>query len=916
MRYRLLGSLTVERDDGTTVDIPAPKRRALLAILLLQRGRPIGRDALIDALWGESAPESAVNSLFAHASRLRDELGKDAIRTVPGGYALPLADGKLDIVVAEREVAAGRRALGMGHAPAASVLLSQALARWAGPALAEFRDEAFAQPEIANLEQLQLGALEDRIEADLALRRHHDLVPELEQLVRVHPLRERMWSQLMLALYRSGRQVDALARYAELRRSLVAELGLDPGPELQDLQRRILGQDPGLVPPAGDGPLVDLPPVPTRTFGRQAVIGLAGDILASHRLLTLTGPGGVGKTRLAILVATGLAAQHPDGTAFVDLSMVRDPGLVLERIGNAVGAGGRPDQAIGQRRMLLVLDNFEQVIEAAGSIAELIGACSNLTLIVTSRVPLRIGAERQLEVPPLDGSDAAELFVDRAAAAVAAEALPAGLVREIVDRLEGLPLAVELAAARTKVLAITAIRDLLVDQMRLLGGGRRDAPDRHRTLRETIGWSYEMLQPGTQRMLRNLSVLAPGFDIHAALEVGGGSLDALAELIDHSLIRRTGDRYSMLETIRAFAEEAAGDDEAAAARARQVRHYAALVRGAPLQPGDASDPEGNDAWLEVCAANAENLRLAFEHAAATSSTEAVVELYLRVGLYWALLGTTEEVARWTRIALESVQEGRTIDLERVRMVAAESARWTGDLRLALGLLGLVLESATARGDRSWMSRTLLFMALSHAGLEEYDEAWARLDQANQLHRAEARCTPAHREHLLHVEIQVLLHQDRVAEADARLEAFLEAHEAGPGWRLRVIEAELLRAGVGAAVGRRDEARALFSRVVGATAGLAFRGTLAEALDGLAGLDRGDRPAIAARLIGMADRIRTESRAVPFNGPQRAALVAHLRGVLGPDAFATARRAGQAFTITEIAAAAVAGPAEALSSPRA
>ena len=905
MRYRLLGNLSVANDDGTPVAIPAAKRRALLAILLLQRGRPIQRDALIEALWGDEAPDAATDSLFAHVSRLRRDIGSDAIRSVPGGYVLPVRDDELDVLIVEREVAAGRRALAMGHAPAAATVLAQALARWQGPALAEFGGLEFAQPDIAQLEELRASVLEDRIEADLALQRHHDLVAELEQLVQVHPLRERMWSHLMLALYRSGRQSDALDRFRQLRRTLVADLGLDPGPELQELQRRILSQDPALSAPAVAGRVVDLPPSPTRTVGRGHEIELAREILAGNRLLTLTGPGGVGKTRLAVIVAESLLSEHPDGTQFVDLSMVREPDQVLERVGSAVGGGGRPEEAIGRRRMLLVLDNFEQVLGAAGSVAHLMASCPNLGVIVTSRAPLRIGAERQLEVPPLDTGDAVELFRDRASAVVAGQALPDDLLREIVDRLEGLPLAVELAAARTKVLALTAIRDLLVNQMSLLGGGRRDSPGRHQALRDTIGWSYELLDPATRPVLRKLSVLAPGFDVHAAIAVAEASIDALAELIDHSLVRRVGDRYALLETIRAFAEEAADEVETRAAQARHIRHFAALPTGAPLQPGSGpADPQANDRWLDVCASNQENLRLAFSRATEAGDAEAIVELFLGVGLYWALLGTTEEVARWTRIALDSVRASGPRDVERVRMVAAEFARWSGDMRFALELLGLVLTSATERGDLDWIGRTLLFMALTHAGMGEHDESWALLNRAEETHRIEVQCGPGHREHLLGVTVKVLLRQDRVEEAESTLEAFTAAHVAGPKWRLRVIEADLLRGQVAGAAGRRDEARDLFGRVIAATAGLKFRGTLADALEGLAGVDRHERPAVAARLIGMADRVRAESRAVAFDAPWRRVLVDNLRDVLGPDAFEAARSAGQAFTIGEIATAAL------------
>ena len=417
-------------------------------------------------------------------------------------------------------------------------------------ALAEFSAEAFARQEIALLDDLRTGALEDRIEADLALRRHAEVIPELERLIQEHPLRERLWGQVMLALYRSGRQAAALDHYRELRRTLVDELGLDPSPELQELQHRILRQDPALAAPEpGSEPAVQLPAIQTRTIGRRQEIEAARTALAEHRMLTLTGPGGVGKTRLGVLVAESLVQEHPDGTQFVDLSMVRDPERILERIGSAVGGGGRPEEAIGPRRMLLVLDNFEQVLEGAGSVAALLARCPNLRIIVTSRAPLRIGGERQLEVAPLGRSHAAALFIDRASAAVATAALPHELVEDVVARLDGLPLALELAAARTKALTLAAIRDFLADSMSFLTASPRDAPDRHRTLRDTVRWSYELLGWQSQAAFRRLAVLAPAFDLDAAMIVGEAGIEELTELIDHSLLRRVQDRYAMLETI-------------------------------------------------------------------------------------------------------------------------------------------------------------------------------------------------------------------------------------------------------------------------------------------------------------------------------------------------------------------------------
>ncbi|HEY8239456.1 MAG TPA: BTAD domain-containing putative transcriptional regulator [Candidatus Limnocylindrales bacterium] len=920
MRFRLLGTLEVIADDGTPVAIPARKRRALLAVLLLRRGRSIQREALIDALWGEAAPDAASESLFAHVSRLRREIGATAIQRVPGGYLLPVEDDQLDVLAFEREVAAGRQELALRRWHAATATLGAALERWQGPALAEFSSEPFAQPEIVRLEELRIGALEDRIDADLAIRREHDVVPELEQLVQEHPLRERLWGQLLVALYRSGRQSEALERYRELRRTLLAQLGLDPSPELQELQRRILVQDPGLdvTEPSERQAAPDLPAYPTRTVGRRREIEIARATLSSSRLLTLTGPGGVGKTRLAVLVAETLLSEYREDIRFVDLSMVRDPEQVLERIGALVGGGGRPEEAIGERRMLLVLDNFEQVLDASASISHLIGRCPGLRVIITSRAPLRIAAEQQLDVPPLDSADSAELFIDRAAAAVAAEALPTEAVREVVARLDGLPLALELAAARVKVLTISAIRDFLADRMSFLTAGQRDAPDRHRTLRDTIRWSYELLAPEARAVFRKLSVLAPGFDVEAAFAVGEAGLDEVAELVDHSLLRRVEDRYAMLETIRAFAEGAASGPEATAAHERHLRHFTAL----PLAARDrvaqlaGSLQQGADEWLDVCASNQENLRLAFEWARATGDAQAMVSLLRGVGAYWAYLGTTEEALRWAEMTLERSEGLPPADLERVRVGAAEFARFSDQLPLALSLLQSVLDGATERADLVRIANTLDDLANTYASMDRETEALALLGRAHETHRQEPNCDPRHLGHTLEVEMFVLLRLGRVDEAEETSKAYVEVNSTRPGWTLRNLESELVLAALAAAAGRRYDARAGYGRVVVAASRGQFRGMIADALDGLAGIDRDERPGDAAMLLGMADRARAESRSTVFFAPQRRALIDGLRETLGPDRYEAARSAGEGVPVIEMAAAALPSKPELVAEPAA
>ncbi len=896
MRYRLLGALDVRGDDGSNVRVTSPKRRALLAILLLQRGRPIQRSALIDALWGEASPDAATESLFAHLSRLRGELAQDAITTVPGGYLMPVRDGDLDVATFERQVAAGRRAIGDGQWFAASNALEAALQLWRGPALAEFADEPYFVPEISRLDELRISALEDRIEADLELRRHRLLIPELEQLVRLHPLRERFWGQLMVALYKSGRQSDALDRYREMRRTLRAELGIEPSPDLQTVQQRILRQDTALAGMEVAGrAVVDLPEHSTRTIGRIRELELMREAVGEHRLVTLTGPGGIGKTRLAVLAAELLAAQFPDGTQFVDLSAVRDPSHVLERIGAIVGGGGRPDVVIGHRRFLLVLDNFEQVLDAARAVGSLLVRCPNLRVIVSSRAPLRIAAEHRFEVPPLAPGEANDLFVDRAGS------LPDDQIGDVVAHLDGLPLAVELAAAQAASRSLSAVRELLGD--RTPNGIDRPDGGRQATLRDTIGWSYGLLSSDAQAAFRGLSVLAPGFDITAALVIGETGTNAINELVNHSLLRRVGDRYSMLETIRAFAEGVASESEATEARNRHVRHYAGLVVAARAMAAEAtgSHLNGADLLMNACADNEENLRLAFERASATGDAAAIVRLLRGVGLYLLIQGRLEMGLRWAREALDRSDRLQPEELQAVRVIAAEFARFSGQGRVALALLELVLQEALELGDHRRAANTMDDMANTFSEMGLYDDANSLLQRARATHPLEASCDPRHLRHTLETEIFVLLRQGRVAEAEATSREYLHVTVSLAGWAMRNLETELALGAVAAAAGRTAAARTSFERVVRDASAGQFRGFIADALDGLAHIEREVRPDRAAMLLGMADRARAESRFSVYFAPQRAALIRRLEELLGADAYEEARRAGELVPVIDMAA---------------
>src|ERR671936_2413633 len=519
--FGILGPLTVTRE-GTELTLGGPKQRALLAILLLEANHAVTADRLIDTLWGDHPPDTAKNTLQVYVSQLRKLLPEGALETVPSGYRLAVAPDALDLARFEELGQQGRAALGIGDAATAAQALGAALELWRGPALADLALEEFAQADAARLEELRLAVLEDRIEADLALGRHGPLVAELERLIAENPFRERLRAQLMLALYRSGRQAEALAVYQRTRRTLVDELGIEPGETLQQLERAILEHDPALDPPAARRPPQRVPVPPTPLLGRERELAALADLFRRDdvRLVTLSGPGGIGKTRLALELARRLAPEFRDGSAAVPLATIHDPALVARTILQAVGvpeAVQDPDEALlrvlAGAELLLLVDNFQQVLSAAGTVARMLESAPGLKGVVTSRARLRIPGQHEFSVPPLADDEAAELFVARAQAAkpdFAVSEQNAAAVAELCARLDGLPLAIELAAARTKLLPPAAMLSRLGNRLELLTGGRRDAPPPQQTLRTTLDWSYNMLE--TVREYSVLRLAASGME--------------------------------------------------------------------------------------------------------------------------------------------------------------------------------------------------------------------------------------------------------------------------------------------------------------------------------------------------------------------------------------------------------------------
>ncbi|KUJ41337.1 hypothetical protein ACZ90_68420 [Streptomyces albus subsp. albus] len=697
MRFGVLGPLAVWDDEGEQVAVAGTKARALLAVLLVHEGRPVSTDRLIEDLWGARLPGHPANALQAGVSQLRRSVGRDRVLHQPPGYRLRIEAGEMD-ADRFRELVARARATDSPHAR--SALLTEALGLWRGPALADFRDEEFARPAVQRWEEHRLTAWEEQAEARLAVGEHprarsapDGLAEELSALVAHHPLRERLRAAQLRALYRAGRQSEALASYADLRDRLAEELGLDPGPELMALQQAILNQAPELSGPvraraamaAPERPGAHLPTPLTELVGREAAVREVAGLLGGARLVTLTGPGGVGKTRLAVAAAERLADAFPDGVRHVELGGHRGASADLAEVVAAVlgirddGAWGMPapappaegspaarprlTAALRDRRLLLVLDNCEHLVEPVAALVEpLLHGAPGLRVLATSQEPLGLAGETVRPVEPLPPADAVRLFAARAAATAPRFVLDDATrpdVEEICRRLDGIPLALELAATRVRALGVRQLAARLGDRFRVLTAGRRGAPARQQTLRAVLDWSWELLTTPERIVLCRLAVHTDGCTLEAAEAVCAGGevaaeevLDLLARLVDRSLVvmaeGAAGPRYRLLESVAAYATERLHEmADAPLVRRRHRDHHTELAeRARPCLKG----PEQRH-WLRCLDAETGNLRAALDGAVARGEAAAALRLCTALSWYWLLRGRLGEARRSLAAAL-------------------------------------------------------------------------------------------------------------------------------------------------------------------------------------------------------------------------------------------------------------------------
>ena len=741
----LLGPLQVRDETGRPVHVGGRQLRVLLTLLALNAGRVVPVGSLAGELWPDDPPGNPGNALQTLVSRLRAELRQagvgDVIESHPAGYRLAVPPGAVDVMAFEELAAQGRRALADGDAAQAARVLRDALLAWRGQPLADAAGSDLAEATAARLTELRSSVLADRIEADLALGEGASLVGELRVLLSADPLAERPRAQLMRALYAAGRQAEAIAAYHQGRELLADQLGVDPSARLEQVYLAILrgGEqkaDTERAEVAAQArPSASRAQTPLTSFvGRDEDLPRVLKSLRAARLVTLTGPGGVGKTRLAIEASGRLGAAvwfvplapvtDPAEVAFTVLYAlgIREPVIARRAAEPGTGPLDRLAAALGDRDDVLILDNCEHVIEAAAALAgHVLAACPRLRILATSRQPLRIDGETLCPVPPLPIPPApatsvtiasygsVRLLRDRAMAVrpdfELGEANAAAVAR-ICRALDGMPLAIELAAVWLRTLTPAQLAERLDDRFGLLTGGSRTALPQHRTLRAVVDWSWDLLTASEQVLARRLAVFPGGATLAAAEYVCANKLltrtavlPALSGLVDKSILGVAegqdglSPRYRMLETVRAYGLErlAEAGEEAAV---RDVFAAYCLDLAETADPGLRTAGQGR--WLRELTTEQDNLHAALRWAIARQQADTALRLVRALGWYWMLRGQPGEPEALARQMLAFEPREQTLRMAEARVVCAITA---GGTSWEMDIIGPALAAAVADLNR-------------------------------------------------------------------------------------------------------------------------------------------------------------------------------------------------------------------------
>ncbi len=683
LRIRLLGPLEVTRA-GAPVGPAGTRRRSLLALLALRANEVVSTDELVAGIWGEHPPASATAVVQTYVSTWRKAFeaagvpGPSRITTENGGYRLTLAAEECDLLLFRHLADRGRRAVAERRHAAGRILLEEALALWRGAVLPELGIDPFHGDAVRSIQDLRVQVIEDWARSVLESGTDADLpavLQAVQELRTEHPWRERPTELLLWTLFRQGRQRDALAAFDVTRRELADELGVDPGPELRRMHERVLRQDPGLLPSAPARP-ARVTVRPDAFVGRERELHEVAELLRGHRLVTLTGPAGAGKTRLAEEVA----ARAGLDAVLVDLASVDDPGLVPARIAARLGlATGEPLDVLvamlAHRPLLLVLDNLEHLTGVATTVSSLLRSTTELRILATSRDPVHVTGEQQYAVSPLpvpgpDERDARRLAASAAVQLLVARAREsdpgfrvhdgnAAATAQIVRALDGLPLALEIVAPWLRPLGPEGVLHQLHSPLDIQDR-RTDADRRHRTLRDAMSWSYERLSRDEQTLLARLSVLRGGGDLEAVRAVGGSDLavpvvDVLVDLVDRHLVQPPGTldgppRFRLLETVRQFAaERLAADDDQEAPEARAAAWFG---RWAVWLAANSEGPD-TGSWQAQAVADADNLRAAMDFLERTGQADAHLQLVVDTMVLWFEAGHEDEGEERLERALSS-----------------------------------------------------------------------------------------------------------------------------------------------------------------------------------------------------------------------------------------------------------------------